>query len=73
MRFYCYKCNNFYTAEVEDLECPYCEAVGDDIEECDDLNEYIAEEEEDFDFDAYDEYMRNEGEVLDALKLNRVR
>lgn len=73
MRFYCLKCNEFYTADTVDLICPYCDAVGDDIMICDDLDDYIEEEEENFDFDAYDEYMRNEAEVIDSLKLNRVR
>lgn len=72
MRCYCFKCNNFFTADDLD-ECPICDASIDHLEVCDDLDEYIAEEEESFDWDEYDEYMRNESEVLDALKLNRVR
>lgn len=70
MRIYCMNCNNFYTADDLD-NCPHCEASMDSLEVCDDLDDYIDEEE--FDFDAYEEYMRNEGEVLDALKINRVR
>lgn len=72
MRIYCMNCNNFYTADDLD-NCPYCEASIDSLEACDDLDDYVAEEEDDFDFDAYDDYMRNEGEVLDIFKLNRVR
>ena len=72
MRCYCFKCNNFFTTDDMDF-CPICDASIDSLEECSDLDDFIEEEEENFDFDAYDEYMRNEGEVLDALKINRVR
>lgn len=54
LRIYCYKCNNFHTADVE-TDCPYCGAVGDDLIAIDDDNEV----EEDDDIEERDYFFKD--------------
>lgn len=44
MMYYCLNCNEFFEADVL-TTCPHCKAVGDDIEECDDLCDSIESDE----------------------------
>lgn len=43
MMYYCLNCNEFFEADIL-TACPHCGAVGDDIEECDDLCDTIEDD-----------------------------
>ncbi len=51
-RCYCYACDNFFTADDLDM-CPICNAVGDDLEMCDD----------EIDEDGFDTYEPTEEDI----------